>query len=41
MNVAAALGLGLRELGLALPADAPEQLLAYVALLGKWNRTIT
>lgn len=39
MTAAAALGRGLRELGLTLPADAPEQLLAYVKLLGKWNRT--
>lgn len=30
---------GLAALGLALPAAALRQLLAYTALLGKWNRT--
>jgi 16S rRNA (guanine527-N7)-methyltransferase len=39
MSPADALARGLGELGLALPVNAPERLLAYVALLGKWNRT--
>ena len=30
---------GLREMGLDLPAAAQEKLLAYVALLYKWNKT--
>lgn len=34
-----ALDRGLGELALALPADARERLLDYLALLGKWNRT--
>jgi 16S rRNA (guanine527-N7)-methyltransferase len=39
MTPAAALELGVRDLGLSLPADAHEKLLAYLALLAKWNRT--
>lgn len=39
MTPRAALERGLGELALALPSGALEQLLAYVALLGKWNRT--
>ncbi len=39
MTPQAALDHGLGELALALPADAPEQLLRYVELLAKWNRT--
>jgi 16S rRNA (guanine527-N7)-methyltransferase len=39
MTPGAALERGLGELGLALPAGARERLLAYVALLVKWNRT--
>ncbi len=39
MTPQAALDHGLGELALALPADAPEQLLRYVQLLAKWNRT--
>lgn len=39
MTAAAALERGLRELALGLPASACEQLLAYLALLQKWNRT--
>jgi 16S rRNA (guanine527-N7)-methyltransferase len=30
---------GLAALGFALPRDASERLLAYLALLGKWNQT--
>jgi 16S rRNA (guanine527-N7)-methyltransferase len=39
MTPRAALDRGLDELALALPASASEQLMQYVALLGKWNRT--
>ena len=39
MTAAAALAGGVRELALTLPADAPAKLLAYLALLEKWNRT--
>ena len=39
MTPRVALDRGLGELALALPASAREQLLAYVALLAKWNRT--
>ena len=39
MTPRAALDLGLGELALVLPAGAREQLLDYLALLGKWNRT--
>jgi len=35
----AALQLGLDELALALPSDAVEKLLAYLALQAKWNKT--
>ena len=35
----AALDRGLGELALALPADAPEKLIAYLELLAKWNKT--
>ncbi len=35
----AALRRGLGELGLVLPADAHEKLLAYLELLAKWNKT--
>jgi 16S rRNA (guanine527-N7)-methyltransferase len=35
----AALQRGLDELALALPAGAPEKLLAYLELLAKWNKT--
>ena len=30
---------GLRTLGLVLPAEAPDRLLAFRDLLYKWNRT--
>ena len=33
------LRLGLGDLGLVLPADAQEKLLAYLELLAKWNKT--
>jgi 16S rRNA (guanine527-N7)-methyltransferase len=39
MTPRAALERGLNELALALPADAEAQLMAYVELLMKWNRT--
>jgi 16S rRNA (guanine527-N7)-methyltransferase len=39
MTPRAALERGLDEMALALPADAVGQLLAYVELLAKWNRT--
>jgi 16S rRNA (guanine527-N7)-methyltransferase len=39
MTPRAALERGLGELALVLPSGALEQLLAYTALLGKWNRT--
>lgn len=38
MSGAALLDRGLGELGLDLPAAARERLLAFAALLGKWNR---
>jgi 16S rRNA (guanine527-N7)-methyltransferase len=39
MSPADALARGLGELGLAMPVNAPECLLAYIVLLAKWNRT--
>jgi 16S rRNA (guanine527-N7)-methyltransferase len=39
MTPGAALEIGLSELALPLPAGAPAQLLAYLDLLAKWNRT--
>jgi 16S rRNA (guanine527-N7)-methyltransferase len=39
MTPQAALQYGVAELGVQLPAQAPEQLLAYAALLEKWNKT--
>lgn len=39
MTPRAALERGVRELALELPARAIEQLLAYVALMAKWNKT--
>ena len=39
MTPRAALERGLGELALSLPASAREKLLAYLALLAKWNRT--
>src|SRR2546423_11151176 len=39
MTPQAALERGLQALKLELPAPATKQLLHYVALLGKWNRT--
>src|SRR5262245_30315913 len=39
MTPRAALERGLNELALGLPTGAPGQLLAYVELLVKWNRT--
>ena len=39
MTPRAALELGLAELGLPLPETARVQLMDYVALLEKWNRT--
>ncbi len=39
MTPAATLALGLEGLGLQLPGQAQRQLLAYVELLAKWNRT--
>lgn len=39
MTPRTALEHGVAELGVELPAQAPEQLLAYAALLGKWNKT--
>jgi 16S rRNA (guanine527-N7)-methyltransferase len=39
MTPQAALDRGLGELGLLLPAGAREKLIAYLALLAKWNRT--
>lgn len=39
MTPQAALERGLGELALALPAGAPEKLLAYLELLAKWNKT--
>ncbi|CAN0387056.1 unnamed protein product, partial [Phaeothamnion confervicola] len=39
MTPTATLALGLEGLGLQLPGQAQRQLLAYVELLAKWNRT--
>lgn len=39
MTPRAALELGLEELGLPLPEFARRQMLEYIALLAKWNRT--
>ena len=39
MTPRAALERGLGELGVALPAQSCDQLIAYVALLAKWNRS--
>ena len=39
MTPQAALGRGLGEMALVLPAGAADRLLEYVALLAKWNRT--
>lgn len=39
MSLAANLNAGVAALGLALPQGAEEKLLAYLALLAKWNRT--
>ena len=39
MSAAQQLEQGLIDLGLALPLDAQQKLLAYAALLYKWNRT--
>jgi len=39
MNPAEQLAQGLATMGLDLPAERQEKLLAYVALLYKWNRT--
>lgn len=39
MTQRAALERGLGELGIVLPAHACDQLIAYVALLAKWNRS--
>jgi 16S rRNA (guanine527-N7)-methyltransferase len=39
MTPQAALALGVAELRLELPGGAREKLLAYLALLAKWNRT--
>jgi 16S rRNA (guanine527-N7)-methyltransferase len=39
MTLAVGLDAGLAALGLALPAEARRKLLAFVDLLGKWNRT--
>jgi len=38
MTVEHQLTAGIAALGLSLPADAEAKLLAYLALLGKWNR---
>jgi len=38
MTVAQPLSAGIAALGLALPAGSEEKLLAYLALLDKWNR---
>jgi 16S rRNA (guanine527-N7)-methyltransferase len=39
MTPGAALDRGLKQLGLELPRDARDSLLAFLALLEKWNRT--
>ena len=39
MTVAGGLALGIQALGLSLPEAAIQQLLRYVALIDKWNRT--
>ena len=39
MSLAQQLGDGLAAMGLDLPATSQKTLLAYVALLKKWNRT--
>jgi 16S rRNA (guanine527-N7)-methyltransferase len=39
MSPAGMLEAGAAELGLTLPTPSKEKLLAYLALLGKWNRT--
>jgi 16S rRNA (guanine527-N7)-methyltransferase len=39
MTAEQALEHGVRELALALPQEAPTQLMRYIELLAKWNRT--
>jgi 16S rRNA (guanine527-N7)-methyltransferase len=39
MTPAETLAAGIRAMGLALPETAADKLLAYLALLAKWNRT--
>jgi 16S rRNA (guanine527-N7)-methyltransferase len=39
MSLAADLDAGIAALDLSLPVGAEDKLLAYIALLGKWNRT--
>lgn len=39
MTLAVQLNAGIATLGLSLPAGAEDKLLAYLALLSKWNRT--
>lgn len=39
MTPQAALERGVRELAVTLPPEAPAQLLAYAALMAKWNKT--
>jgi 16S rRNA (guanine527-N7)-methyltransferase len=38
MNLAAELAAGIAALGIAVPANAQQRMLVYLALVGKWNK---
>ena len=41
MSATEQLDSGLSAMGLALPEDARQKLMAYLALLAKWNKTFS